>query len=169
MMSFKWAMKLCHFRGKMLKLLQDSACRKWIWWMTKRNSCFLCIYRKEVKGWLQHRYHILGIAFIVWKMMGNPHFTYMSSLLNLKPEERAGLFFGWTSVGLLSCLTAQCDFTVLFLGFLRELFPRPVMLARPSMFPQGPILLWPKLAHCAFWQTQCLSSFVESRTMRSSR
>lgn len=31
------------------------------------------------------------------------------------------------------------------------------------------ILLWPQPAHCAFWHTQCLSSFVESRTMRSSR
>lgn len=45
--------------------------------------------------------------------------------------------FGWTSAGPLSCLTAQCDFTVLFLGFLREWFPRPVMLARASVFPQA--------------------------------
>lgn len=72
-------------------------------------------------------------------------------------------------VGLLSWLTSPCDFNVPFLGFLRELFPRPVMLARPSVFPPSLSYYDLSLPHCSFWHTQCLSSFVESRTMRSPR
>lgn len=77
------------------------------------------------------------LAFTVndGKMTGNPHFTCKSSLLKLKPGNEC--VFGWTSAGLPSGLTAQCDFTVSFLRFLRELFPRPVVLARPSVFPQA--------------------------------
>lgn len=45
---------------------------------------------------------------------------------------------GWTSAGRLFRLSAQADFTVLFLGFLCKVkFPRPAMSAGASVFPQA--------------------------------
>lgn len=68
---------------------------------------------------------------------GGGHTTFYHRVLPDELREEQVFPFGWTVAGLLSCLTAQRDFTRLFLGFPRDYFPRPAMLARASVFPQA--------------------------------
>lgn len=73
----------------------------------------------------------------------------------VNPEERAALSLRRSAVWPPSVI-----FTVLFLGFLREKFPRPVVLPRASVFPQALSrhdLI--RLHTVPLWPTQCLCLF----------
>lgn len=82
-------------------------------------------------------------------------FTSTSSPLKPKPEARADLFFGWTLAGLLSCLTAQWDFTVLFSGVPAGAVSKASHVSESISVSTSPISVWPKPANCDFERTLC--------------
>lgn len=118
-----------------------------------------------MQAWLPFVLYIKHIRKCITqqKIIGNPHSATMSSVLNSKPEERAGCFVGWPLAGRLSCLAAQKYFTVLFFGGPGRIVSNPVMLVKASVFPQTPISQWPQPSHWDFGQMHCFC-FHPSKT-----
>lgn len=92
--------------------------------------CVLYIYRKECCQ-LSFLLEFVMKCIPWWNIMGNPHFAIISPLMKTQRVERAGRFDGWPPVRPPSRILLSC-----FWGVLWELFPRPVMLVRASVFPQ---------------------------------
>lgn len=165
--SLQWAMKWCHFVRSALKLLQGRSCGKigtvndQHKFSTNISCCpsvlghlsLICLKGRECKDGC----HLVIISIyngihlphgILWEIHTSP-VCPLCWTQNL--GERAGLFLAQPSANLLSCLTAQCDFTVLFFGVPAGVVSKASHVSRSISVSTGPISLWPQPDHCAFW------------------
>lgn len=160
MVTLQWAMKWCHFVRSALKLLQGRSCGKigtvndQHKFSTNTSCCPSVLGHLSLIRW-KGRECKDGCHLVIISIYNGIHLPHgILREIHTSPVcplcwtqnlgERAGLFLAQPSANLLSCLTAQCDFTVLFFGVPAGVVSKASHVSRSISVSTGPISLWPQ-------------------------
>lgn len=163
MVTLQWAMKWCHFVRSALKLLQGRSFGK-IGTVNDQHkfstntSCCPSVLGHLSLIRLKGRECKDGCHLVIISIYNGIHLPHgILREIHTSPVcplcwtqnlgERAGLFLAQPSANLLSCLTAQCDFTVLFFGVPAGVVSKASHVSRSISVSTGPISLWPQPGH----------------------